>query len=539
VTRFFSQIPRAVIPLLWVGIVFVLHLPVYAQEDFTYLYYFESDDANLSEVDSKEYAFATLRGERVTIVVYGLDGLVRPRLRVFNAAGAQIGLGRTPPDQPFITFFQLNATGNDLYTFRVERAEGEGGLARVMLFEGEPLNQDITLLDDMNPLLPSRAFMVAGRDTEEGLRVLVEVLDVPYYDQRPLVFASRGTLKELPDITERFSPSDTFLWFNRDGQEVYFINIRPTPEESTIATEEIPLPTLNLWNFFYFDYYFTVGAGSDPIRLVTRQDCTTAPNRPECVRESPTFGRTEISLPLPPPPEPPNVEIFRPDRGDLPPVQECVGGVGEVRFFTSPVIYTSTSCDDFLSGSEGNDRLAGGPGNDTIFGNGGDDIIFGDEDDDQLFGGAGNDFIDGGPGNDLLSGGPGNDTLEGGSGIDTVTYADSSDGVTIDLTNHRNPLVGGTASSVSQGNDRLFNIEVIIGSNFNDSITGSTDNDVLFGLDGNDTLYGAGGSDTIHAGAGNDEVRIGHPTSGSSVITLGPGNDRVLVDGLGLSLIHI
>jgi Ca2+-binding RTX toxin-like protein len=514
------------------GVFLVLGFSAQAQEDFTYLYYFESDDANLSEVDSKEYAFATLRGERVTIVVYGLDALVRPRLRIFNAAGAQIGVGRTPPDQPYITFFQINATGNDLYTFRVERAGGEGGLARVMLFEGDPLNQDLTLLDDINPLLPSRAFMVAGRDNEEGLRVLVEVLDVPYYDQRPLVFASRGTLTELPDVTERFNPSDTFLWFNRDVQQVYFINIRPTPEESTIVTEDIPLPLFNVGNFFYFDYYFTVGAGSDPIRLVTRQDCTTAPNRPECVRESPTFGRSEINLP-PPPPDAPSVEIFRPDRGDLPPVQECVGGIGEVRFFTSPVVYTSTDCDDFLSGSEGNDRLAGGPGNDTILGNGGDDIIFGDEGDDELFGGAGNDFIDGGSGNDLLSGGPGNDTLEGGPGIDTVTYADSPDAVTVNLTNHRNPLIGGTASSVSQGNDLLFNIEAVIGTNFNDSITGSSDNDLLFGLDGNDTLFGNGGNDTIHAGAGNDEVRIGSPLNGNSVITLGLGNDLVLINGPG------
>jgi Ca2+-binding RTX toxin-like protein len=526
------QTPRAIVVLLLMGALLVLSFSSQAQEDFTYLYYFESDDANLSEVDSKEYAFATLRGERVTIVVYGLDALVRPRLRVFNAAGAQIGVGRTPPDQPYITFFQLNATGNDLYTFIVERAGGEGGLARVMLFEGDPLNQDLTLLDDLNPLLPSRVFMVAGRDNEEGLRVLVEVLDVPYYDQRPLVFASRGTLTELPDVTERFNPSDTFLWFNRDGQQVYFINIRPTPEESTIVTQDIPLPLFNVGNFFYFDYYFTVGAGSDPIRLVTRQDCTTAPNRPECVRESPTFGRSEINLPLPPT-ESPSVEIFRPDRGDLPPVQECVGGVGEVRFFTSPVIYTSTDCDDFLSGSEGNDRLAGGPGNDTILGNGGDDIIFGDEGDDELSGGTGNDFIDGGTGNDLLSGGPGNDTLEGSDGIDTVTYADSPDAVTVDLTNHRNPTIGGTASSVSQGNDLLFNLEVIIGTNFNDSITGSSDNDVLFGLGGNDTLFGNGGNDTIHAGAGNDEVRIGSPLGGNSVITLGLGNDLVLIDGPG------
>ncbi|XWX05595.1 hypothetical protein VZO05_15655 (plasmid) [Aggregatilineales bacterium SYSU G02658] len=535
-TRLPSPTPRVIAVLVLLGVLFVLGFSSQAQEDFTYLYYFESDDANLSAVDSKEYAFATLRGERVTIVVYGLDALVRPRLRVFNAAGTQIGVGQTPPDQPYITFFQINATGNDLYTFRVERAGGEGGLARVMLFEGEPLNQDLTLLDDLNPLLPSRAFMVAGRDNEEGLRVLVEVLDVPYYDQRPVVFASRGTLAELPDITERFNPSDTFLWFNRDGRQVYFVNIRPTPEESTIVTEDIPLPLFNVGNFFYFDYYFTVGAGSDPIRLVTRQDCTTAPNRPECVRESPTFGRTEINLP-PPTEAPSSTEIFRPDRGELPPVQECVGGVGEVRFFTSPVIYTSTDCDDFLSGSPGNDRLAGGPGNDTILGNGGDDIIFGDEGDDELFGGPGNDFIDGGPGNDLLSGGPGNDTLEGGGGIDTVTYADSPDGVVINLTNHRNPLVGGTAVSASQGSDVLFNIEVIIGSNFNDTITGSSDNDVLFGLDGDDILFGNGGDDTIHAGAGNDEVRIGSPLGGSSVVTLGLGNDLVLVNGPGSATI--
>jgi Ca2+-binding RTX toxin-like protein len=541
-TRNLPTTPRAVITLILMWALLALGTAAHAQrvadEELVYLYYFESDDANLKEVTFKDYAFSTLSGERVTIVVYGLDQLVRPKLTIFNNDGVQVGQGSYAEEQPYATAFSFLASSNQFYTFRVERLEGAGGLARVMIFEGEPLNQDLTLLDDMNPLLPSRSFMVAGRDTDEGLRVLVEVLDVPYTNEKPQVFASRGTLEEIPPVEERFSPSDTFLWFNRDGKKVYFVNIRPTPEETTEASEDLPLRIFNVGRFFYFDYYFTVGAGSDPVRLIDRQECANASNRIECVRNSPTFGRSEEDIRF----VPPDDESGGIGREELPPILPCVGGTTGITVVLPPPavppgILVGTACDDNLTGSPVDDVIAGGPGNDQIFGEAGNDQLYGDEGNDTLDGGIGNDFLYGGPGNDVLIGGPGNDFLYGEAGIDQVDYSSAPGSVTVDLTNTNLPA-GGTATGAA-GNDRIFTVENIQGSNFNDVLIGSSGDNVINGGAGDDTINGNGGNDLLLGGAGNDQFDI--TTTGNAVISGGnfasdpaSGNDTFMFyDGAG------
>jgi Ca2+-binding RTX toxin-like protein len=542
-TRKLPTTPRAVISLIFLWALLAFGLSAQAQrvadEDLVYLYYFESDDANLKEAKFKDYAFSTLSGERVTIVVYGLDQLVRPKLTIFNDAGVQVGQGSYAEEQPYATAFSFLASSNQFYTFRVERLEGPGGLARVMIFEGEPLNQDLTLLDDMNPLLPSRSFMVAGRDTEEGLRVLVEVLDVPYTNEKPQVFASRGTLEEIPPVEERFSPSDTFLWFNRDGKKVYFVNIRPTPEETTPASENLPLRIFNVGRFFYFDYYFTVGAGSDPVRLIDRQECANASNRIECVRNSPTLGRQEDDIRFVPPVEEAPGGITR---DELPPILPCVGGTTGITVVLPPPavppgILVGTACDDNLTGSPVDDVIAGGPGNDQIFGEAGNDQLYGDDGNDILDGGIGNDFLYGGTGNDVLIGGPGNDFLYGEAGIDQVDYSSAPGGVTVDLTNTNLPT-GGTATGAA-GNDRIFSVENIQGSSFNDLLTGSSGDNVINGGAGDDTINGNGGNDLLLGGAGNDQFDI--TTNGNAFISGGnfasdpaSGNDTFMFyDGAG------
>ena len=525
-TRSLLHTPRAVIVLLLLGVVFALTGTLRAQdEDILYLYYFESDDANLTDVLSKDYAFSTLAGETVTIMVYGLDQLVKPKLTLFNDQGVQVGQGFNTEEQPYATLLQFNASRNELYFFRVERLEEQGGLARVMIYEGDPLNQDLTLLDDMNPLLPSRTFMVAGRDTEEGLRVLVEVLDVPYYDEKPQIYASRGTLNDIPGVTDRFAPSDTFLWFNQDGKQVYFVNMRPTPEESTEVTENVPIRMFNVGNFFYFDYYFTVGAGSDPVRLLGRQECATAANRLECVRESPTFGRTETSINTPSTIEEEGI-IFDP----LPPIQTCLGGIGLNLTFTVAGSYSGSTCDDILNGSPFNDAITGGPGNDAINGNDGDDSLLGDEGSDIITGGLGNDTLRGGTGNDRLFGNAGNDLINGEGGDDFVDYSGSSGAVQVDLTDTALPI-GGTG--VGEGNDRLLNIENVLGSNLDDTLLGSSGDNLLNGALGNDSIDGGGGNDTLVGGEGDDNFTVGSAGGGNSQIYLGNGNDLVLLNGNG------
>lgn len=71
----------------------------------------------------------------------------------------------------------------------------------------------------------------------------------------------------------------------------------------------------------------------------------------------------------------------------------------------------------------------------------------------------------------------GNDLLDGGLGIDTASYVSATAGVTVNL------AVLGQQNTVNAGFDTLSNIENLIGSNFNDTLTGySTANSLIGGL---------------------------------------------------------
>jgi Ca2+-binding RTX toxin-like protein len=175
-----------------------------------------------------------------------------------------------------------------------------------------------------------------------------------------------------------------------------------------------------------------------------------------------------------------------------------------------------------ITGTAGNDAVTGGLGNDVFRG------------------GAGNDTLAGGQGNDTLIGGFGSDVLDGGSGIDTVSYADSRTGVDIGFTRLGS---GGTAEG-----DQLFNVEVIVGSDFSDVLiangTGTTvdggagpdtlrDRDgaggaTLIGGSGQDSLYGRDGNDTLYGGTQNDFLSGGED---DDVLYGEDGNDRLRGDG--------
>ncbi|MGN5081365.1 DUF5801 repeats-in-toxin domain-containing protein [Aeromonas sp. 31P] len=146
-----------------------------------------------------------------------------------------------------------------------------------------------------------------------------------------------------------------------------------------------------------------------------------------------------------------------------------------------------------LTGSYLDEILIGGAGTDTLNGNAGNDI---------LLGGAGNDSLNGGEGNDILVGGAGNDTLNGGAGNDTASYIDSTTGVTVTV-NGNNQATGGA------GTDSLSNMENLVGSMFNDSLTGDGNANVLSGLAGSDILSGGGGDDLLLGGADGDTLTGG------------------------------
>ena len=94
---------------------------------------------------------------------------------------------------------------------------------------------------------------------------------------------------------------------------------------------------------------------------------------------------------------------------------------------------------------------------------------------------------------------PGNDILTGtSSSNDTVTYAFAPAPVTVSLNITTQQDTGGA------GLDTLTDIENLIGSDFDDTLTGNAANNILNGGAGSDILRGWSGADTMIGGSGND-----------------------------------
>lgn len=141
------------------------------------------------------------------------------------------------------------------------------------------------------------------------------------------------------------------------------------------------------------------------------------------------------------------------------------------------------------------ENAIGGSGGDTLVGNSANNLLVGN---------AGDDLINGIEGDDRLRGGAGNDSLIGATGRDTVLYDDAAAGVTVDLGGQRAvSTAAGDAARI--GDDRLFEVEDVVGSAYDDRLIGDAWNaNRLDGGAGNDSLLGDGGADTLIGGAGND-----------------------------------
>ncbi|MEZ5758577.1 MAG: calcium-binding protein [Emcibacteraceae bacterium] len=243
----------------------------------------------------------------------------------------------------------------------------------------------------------------------------------------------------------------------------------------------------------------------------------------------------------------------------------------------------------------------------TVSGAGGDDTIITGSGNDYLFGQGGNDTLQGGAGVDVLSGGAGADMLVGGPGFDFVGYIDSPGGVTVNLatgqgsgsyatgdryttiegvfgSDYNDTITGNSADNLFEGfsgadvydggagedyvaytaspsgvianlgsgfgslgdaqGDTYTNIEGIIGSDYNDTLTGDAlanyfeggagsdtinggdGNDLIFGLEGVDTINGENGHDILSGGDGGDTINGG---AGFDLISGDAGND--IIDG--------
>ncbi|WP_320174189.1 FecR domain-containing protein [Maridesulfovibrio sp.] len=196
---------------------------------------------------------------------------------------------------------------------------------------------------------------------------------------------------------------------------------------------------------------------------------------------------------------------------------------------------------DIFNGGDGNNLFIGGEGTDTISfadsstavtvtvqetGNttvthsGGEDVFSGVEsfigsaqadtfngssNDETFSGEAGNDTIYAGAGNDTLSGGTGINYLDGqGGDKDFISFADAGSGVTVALDGANEVTFGGGA-----GTDVFLNIEGIIGSKYNDTLTGD-DNDNYFkvGLNDNFNLATPSTYESVTGGGGSDWVQF-------------------------------
>jgi Ca2+-binding RTX toxin-like protein len=133
----------------------------------------------------------------------------------------------------------------------------------------------------------------------------------------------------------------------------------------------------------------------------------------------------------------------------------------------------------------------------NIIGGASDDVLTGDQFSNVLNGGLGNDILEGGGG--------ATDTLNGGSeanGSNTASYAGALAGVVASLAD-RSVNTGDAAG------DSYSNIQNLLGSALNDTLTGDGNNNILTGGGGTNTLNGGGGNDTFVGGAGIDTFNGG------------------------------
>jgi prepilin-type processing-associated H-X9-DG protein len=117
---------------------------------------------------------------------------------------------------------------------------------------------------------------------------------------------------------------------------------------------------------------------------------------------------------------------------------------------------------------------------------------------------------------------PAPDTWDGGSGVNTAYFAGVDTPVGVNLAT-------GTATrdhpgDLDVGGVDLINIQNVVGSAHDDTLTGDAAANTLWGHDGHDLLVGGGGDDTLDGGLGNDVLRGGE---GIDLIRGASGADEI------------
>lgn len=181
----------------------------------------------------------------------------------------------------------------------------------------------------------------------------------------------------------------------------------------------------------------------------------------------------------------------------------------------------------------GIENVTGSPSDDVITGDDADNVLRGMDGQDTIRGGGGNDELRGGANSerrgkvDQLSGGPGDDLIDGfdldmgkrqKDTWDEVDFGTATVPVTVDL-------AAGTA--VGEGTDTLLNIEDVVGTAQDDTLSGSDLSNEINGGAGNDVVSGAGGDDVLKDSKGDDAYDGGE---GIDVITFNLSTESVHVD---------
>ncbi len=215
---------------------------------------------------------------------------------------------------------------------------------------------------------------------------------------------------------------------------------------------------------------------------------------------------------------------------------------------------------DKLTGNGADNALMGGAGDDVLAGGGGADRLNGDAGDDTLDGGSGIDTLSGGDGSDtyyvdnagdivietnasaaggidevvasashalglnvenltllggaingtgnalgnLIIAGSGVNAIDGGAGIDTLSFETATTSGTTGVTLALGAAGVKTTAAGISGADTVVNIENLIGSDYNDTLSGNAGVNVIHGGEGSDVLNGMGGNDVLFGGAGSD-----------------------------------
>jgi len=160
-------------------------------------------------------------------------------------------------------------------------------------------------------------------------------------------------------------------------------------------------------------------------------------------------------------------------------------GIGDLAYYFAAPGPVTVDLSAGTATGDGSDTLTGV---EDIAGSKFDDVITGNAASNFLYGEDGNDTLSGGDGDDGLWGRGGDDALDGGSGEDFVSFVFSQFGVTANLT---------TGTATGEGSDTLANIEDIVGTKHDDTLTGDAGPNVFLPLVGNDTIDGSTGTDMV------------------------------------------